>query len=256
VLDPVALAARLIDIPSVTGDELAMAEASAALLREIGFDVRLMPAAPDRPNVLATLDPPRVLLCTHLDTVPPHFSHRRDGEWLYGRGACDTKGILAAMLVAAAQLVAEGVRDCGLLLVVGEETDSIGAKRANADIDLPGVAYTLVGEPTSLEYAVAQKRRSQVDAARHRKGSALRLSRTRRVRDSGVVGSPGARPRNELGEDPVLGAGTANIGTVHGGLRANIVPERAEAKSSCASSTASPRCVSGSPACWPMCRCR
>lgn len=230
MLDPVALASRLIDIPSVTGDERACAEASAAVLRDIGFDVRLDPVAPDRPNVLATLGAPRVLLCTHLDTVPPYFPARRDGDLLYGRGACDTKGILAAMLGAAEALVAEGVRDVGLLLVVGEETDSIGAKRANESLDLPSVRYTVVGEPTESQFAVAQKGgfkwtvRITGQAAhsgypeRGRSAILALLELLAAVRDA------------DWGRDPELGPGTANIGIVRGGLRPNIVPERAEAE--------------------------
>ncbi len=221
---------RFIDIPSVTGDELAMAEASAACLREIGFDVRLYPVAPGRSNVLATLDPPCVLLCTHLDTVPPHFPARDAGDFIYGRGACDTKGILAAMLAAAERLVAAKVRDVGLLLVVGEETDSLGAKRANVDIDLPSVRYTVVGEPTESAFAVAQKggfkwtvrvtgRAAHSGYPELGQSAILELVRILNlVRDA------------DWGHDPVLGPGTANIGVVHGGLRANIVPAWAEAE--------------------------
>lgn len=228
--DVVALARRFIDIPSVTGEERAMAEACAAVLREIGFEVRLHPVAPDRPNVLATLDPPRVLFCTHLDTVPPHFPARDDGERLWGRGACDAKGILAAMVVAAASLAGEGVRDVGLLLVVGEETDSIGAKRAAAELDLPSVRATIVGEPTGNAFAAAQKGgfkftlRVTGEAAhsgypeRGRSAILELLDLLAAVRDA------------DWGADPVLGRGTANVGVVRGGLRANIVPDLAEAE--------------------------
>ena len=229
-LDPVTLAARFIDIPSVTGDELALAEQSAAVLREIGYDVRMHPVAPGRPNVLATLDSPRVLLCTHLDTVPPHLPARLDGDVLRGRGACDAKGILAAMLAAAERLVDDGVRDVGLLLVVGEETDSIGAKRANAELALPDVRFTIVGEPTGSAFAVAQKGGFKwtlrvAGRAAHsgypecgRSAILELLDLLASVRDA------------DWGRDPVLGAGTANIGVVRGGLRANIVPESAEAE--------------------------
>jgi acetylornithine deacetylase len=230
VLDPLALTRRFIDIPSVTGDELAMAEASAACLREIGFDVRMHLVAPGRSNVLAMLDPPRVLLCTHLDTVPPHFPARDAGEYIYGRGACDTKGILAAMLAAAERLVASKVRDVGLLLVVGEETDSVGAKRANTEIDLPSVRYTVVGEPTESAFAVAQKggfkwtvrvtgRAAHSGYPELGQSAILEL-----VRILNLVGAA------DWGHDPELGPGTANIGVVNGGLRANIVPARAEAE--------------------------
>jgi acetylornithine deacetylase len=230
MLDPVQLAARFVDIPSVTGDEAAMAEASAATLRAIGFEVVLQPVAPNRANVLATLEAPRVLLCTHLDTVPPHLPARQDGDALWGRGACDAKGILAAMIAAAERLVSAGVRDVGLLLVVGEETDSIGARHANATLDLPEVRYTIVGEPTSSAFALAQKGglkwtvRVRGEAAHSgypeqgRSAVLALLDLLREVRDA------------DWGHHPVLGAGTANIGVVRGGLRANIVPEQAEAE--------------------------
>lgn len=230
MLDPLALTRRFIDIPSVTGEESAMAEASAALLRDIGFDVRFHLAAPDRPNVLATLDSPRVLLCSHLDTVPPYFPARDEGEYIYGRGACDTKGILAAMAAAAERLVRSGVRDLGLLWVVGEETDSIGAKRANTELELPDVQFTLVGEPTESKYAVAQKGgfkwtlRIEGAAAHSGYPDLGKSAIDELVRLVGIVNA------TAWGHDRVLGPGTANVGTVRGGLRANIVPANAEAE--------------------------
>jgi acetylornithine deacetylase len=228
VLDPIALARRFIDIPSVTGDERAMAEASAAILRESGFVVRLHEAAPNRPNVVATAGEPRVLFCTHLDTVPPHFPAREHGDLLYGRGACDTKGILAAMLAAAERLLHDGVRDVGLLLVVGEETDSIGAKRANAEIDLPSVRYTVVGEPTESKFAVAQKGgfkwtlKVQGQAAHSGYPERGKSAIDELLRLATQV------KETDWGHDPVLGDGTVNVGVVRGGLRANIVAESAE----------------------------
>jgi acetylornithine deacetylase len=230
VIDPVELARRFIDIPSVTGDEQAMAAASAQALRDIGYDVRLHRVAPDRPNVVATLDPPRILLCTHLDTVPPHFPARDAGDALFGRGACDTKGILAAMLAACERLVADGVRDVGLLLVVGEETDSIGAKRANVEVDLPDVRYTIVGEPTESKFALAQKGgfkwtlRVQGRAAHSGYPEMGRSAIVELLRLLSLVQAA------DWGHDPDLGPATANIGTIRGGLRANIVPELAEAE--------------------------
>lgn len=229
MIDPVALAQRFVDIPSVTGDEKRMAEAAADSLREIGFRVQLDPAAPERPNVLGLLEAPRVLLCTHLDTVPPHFPARQDGEWLYGRGACDTKGILAAMLAAAEQLIQAGERRFGVLLVVGEETDAIGARHANAHLDLPQVRYTIVGEPTESRFARAQKGglkftlRVRGQAAhsgypeRGRSAILQLLELLQAVRDA------------DWGSSPLLGAGTANIGVVQAGRAANVVPDAAEA---------------------------
>ena len=229
-MDVVKLARSFVDIPSPTGEEGRMAEASAAVLRDAGFDVQLLGVAAGRANVLATSAAPRVLLCTHLDTVPPHIPAREDEDWLYGRGACDAKGIVAAMTVAAASLAGEGVRDVGLLFVVGEETDSVGAKHANAELSLPSVRYTVVGEPTDSRCARAQKGglkftlRVRGTAAHSgypeqgRSAIAALLDVLQAVRDA------------DWGEDAELGRGTANIGTVRGGRAANVVPDRAEAE--------------------------
>lgn len=230
MLDVGALAERLVDIPSVTGDEARMAEETAATLRAIGFDVQLHPVADDRANVLATLDSPRVLLCTHLDTVPPHLPARRTGGTLWGRGACDAKGILAAMIAAAERLAAGGIRDVGLLAVVGEETDSIGARHANATLGLPGVRYTIVGEPTSLCFAVAQKGGFKWTV--RVRGHAAHSGYPQHGRSAilGLLELLAAVRDADWGHDPVLGPGTANIGVIRGGVRANVVPAEAEAE--------------------------
>jgi acetylornithine deacetylase len=120
-MNAVEFARALIDIDSTTGIEQAAGEWLAAQLRALGYDVVEQPVSNGRRNVLATLDPPAVVLSTHYDCVPPHFpSSVRDGR-LYGRGACDAKGILAAQLAAAEHLRAAGERRVGLLFVVGEE---------------------------------------------------------------------------------------------------------------------------------------
>src|SRR5262249_21005796 len=143
--------------------------------------------------------------------------------FVHGRGACDTKGVLAAMLAAAERLVGAGARDIGLLLVVGEETDSIGAKRANAEIDLPDVRYTVVGEPTESKFAVAQKGGFKWPLrVRGRAAHSGYPERGRSAVDE-LVRLANAIQATDWGSDPVLGAGTANIGVLRGGLRANIV---------------------------------
>ena len=130
--DPVALAHRLVDIPSVSGAESDAAQFVALHLTDLGYRVEVFEALPGRPNVLATTDrPPWVVLSTHLDTVPPHIPAREDDGFLHGRGACDAKGIIAAQIAAAERLRAEGVAEIGLLFVVDEEMGSAGARAAN-----------------------------------------------------------------------------------------------------------------------------
>lgn len=147
----------LIAIDSVTGRE---GELAAWLARELparGWTVRELPVAGSRRNLLASFDSetPRLMFNTHLDTVPEAYGPDEDSERLYGRGACDTKGILAAMLEAMEDARAAGTQGLGLLLVVGEETDHVGAKAAG--LALPEPEVLIVGEPTENKFLRAQK---------------------------------------------------------------------------------------------------
>jgi len=120
--------------------------------------VELFDAAPGRPNVLATTDqPPRIVLSTHLDTVPPHVPARVVDGVVYGRGACDAKGIMAAQIVAAERLRAEGVEGIGLLFVVDEEMGSVGARAANAHPLAEECRWLIDGEPTDNRLATGSK---------------------------------------------------------------------------------------------------
>src|SRR5262250_1008831 len=108
-LDPIALTRELVDIPSVSGQEEAMALRVEEVCRGLGLETRLHEVEPGRPNLLAWAgEAPEVLLCTHLDTVPPHLPASEDATHLYGRGSCDAKGIVAAMLSAAQSLLLRG----------------------------------------------------------------------------------------------------------------------------------------------------
>src|SRR5437667_11491441 len=170
----------------------------------------------------------RVLLCTHLDTVPPPppaIPIREDADFLYGRGACDTKGIIAAMLEAGDRLRRDGVTNFGYLFLVGEETDSIGAKTANK---LKwNSRYVIVGEPTQNQLARAQKGTLMVTLnvagrACHSGYPELGISAIKNL--MGVLEECESA---DWGNDPVLGKGTFNIGVFHGGEAANIVPHSA-----------------------------
>src|SRR5262245_49825067 len=129
------LTRALIDIESITDNEKQVGnflfdQLSALASRHAGGTVERMAVTEDRFNVLACWGQPAVTLSTHMDTVPPFFSSREDEDYIWGRGACDTKGIIAAMIGAADALLASGVRNFGLLFVVGEERNSIGAYTA------------------------------------------------------------------------------------------------------------------------------
>ncbi|HET9131211.1 MAG TPA: M20/M25/M40 family metallo-hydrolase, partial [Terriglobia bacterium] len=113
------LARQLMAIPSVSGKEMEVGDFLASRLAALGYRVEKQEVDPGRFNVIAYAGKPRVLFCTHIDTVPLMLPVREDESFLYGRGACDTKGIIAAMLEAGDRLRKGGIQDFGYLLVVG-----------------------------------------------------------------------------------------------------------------------------------------
>jgi len=227
-MDPFELTKRLIAIPSVTGTEREIGEFLSAHLLSLGYRVERQNVAGDRFNVFAFAGDGRVMFCTHLDTVPPAtLPVREDDDFLYGRGACDTKGIIAAMLEAGERLRKSGASNFGYMFLVGEETDSIGAKAANT---LKwNSEYVIVGEPTQNELARAQKGTFIVNLtvtgrAAHSGYPEKGISAIKQLIEI-LQESEGA----DWGSDPVLGKGTFNVGVFHGGDAANIVPPKATA---------------------------
>src|SRR5205823_4364973 len=128
-IDVLKLTRELVDIPSVTGEEFQIGTSLAELLNRLGYHVELQDVSPERSNIIATTEArPRVVLSTHMDTVPPFIASSEDGEFIYGRGACDAKGIIAAQIAAAEKLRADGFKEIGLLFTVDEEVTSGGEK--------------------------------------------------------------------------------------------------------------------------------
>jgi acetylornithine deacetylase len=226
-MDVFELTRRLIAIPSPSGEEEAVARFLADYLERAGFRVELQQAADRRPNVYARHGDPDVVLSTHLDTVPPDLELREDDTFIYGRGACDAKGIAAAMVKAAERLVSEGRTDIGLLFVVGEEAGSAGAHAANR---IPNRSrYLIDGEPTDSRLAIGMKGalrlmiraagRAAHSAYPHRGESAIdKLLHV--LRDIRAL---------DLPADDVLGETTLNVGVIAGGVAANVIPPSAEA---------------------------
>ncbi len=221
-----------IELDSTTGAEAAYADALAVALRRAGFDVELQAVAPGRSNVFARAGRPDVLFCTHLDTVPPYFGSRIADGYVFGRGACDAKGQAAAMLEAGRRLLAAGEQRFGFLFTVGEERDSVGAKTAEAALDDPAFRdawaprYTIVGEPTGNRFARGHK---GLFYARLEAAGVMGHS-SQAVGPSAVHELVRAAARVldvPLAEDPELGPGTLNIGTIAGGLATNVVAPHA-----------------------------
>ncbi len=229
-MDLFACTRQLIDIPSVSGDETAVARFLAAYLEGAGYKIELQTVAGERANLIATTAAvPRIVLSTHMDTVPPHSAAREDAEYIYGRGACDAKGIIAAQLAAAAQLRAEGIEEIGLLFTVDEELGSTGARAANEHPTARSCEYLINGEPTDNLLAVGSKGSLRV-----------RLSTTGRAAHSAypehgesalekLLDVLQAIRAHDWPRDEFFGATTCNIGTISGGTGANVIPAAAEA---------------------------
>jgi acetylornithine deacetylase len=152
----IALLEQIINIPSATGEETELGEFLCQVLAQQGFQVQKQFVDQKRFNILAlTNQKPQILLSTHYDVVPPFIPCTIKENTIIGRGACDAKGTIISMMMAAEQLLADNVKNFGLLLVVGEEKNSDGAKKA-AELNL-GSSYVVIGKPTDNKIAVGQK---------------------------------------------------------------------------------------------------
>lgn len=220
-----------IDIESITGNEGDYADALARRLEGEGLGVEQQEVAPGRCNVLARAQggSPRVVFCTHLDTVPPWFGPGRAGTTVTGRGACDAKGPALAMIEAARGLLAEGEDRIGFLFTVGEEVDSAGAQVADRRLAEPWrPTYTIVGEPTDNRFVRGGK--GVFKAVLRATGVAGHSSEPlgpSAVHELAVAMA--AMLGDAWGEHPVVGRGSLNFGEVRGGVAANVVAPSAEA---------------------------
>jgi acetylornithine deacetylase len=183
---------------------------------------------PNRFNVLAWWGEPVVTLSTHMDTVPPFFPSREDDTYIWGRGSCDTKGIIASMIFAVDQLLTEGVRNLALLFVVGEERNSTGAVAA-AKLQR-GSKFLINGEPTENKLALGSKGALRLEVVA---SGRMAHSAYPELGDSAIVKLLDALNimRNlPLPTDKILGASTLNIGTISGGRAPNVIPDHASAE--------------------------
>lgn len=226
--DVVSLAAELLAVPSPSRDEGRAVEFVSRWLIARGWNVTLQEVSPGRSNVWASRRGGGVTLSTHLDTVPPYVPPRLDADRLHGRGACDAKGIAAAMLVAADRLAEAGEERVDLLFVVGEERGSDGARAAN---QLEATSrYLINGEPTESRLATGCKGAWRVTArtrGREAHSAYPQLGASAIVPMCELL--PGLATL-QLPVDATLGATTVNIGVIRGGTEANIVPAQCEAE--------------------------
>src|ERR1700693_317883 len=231
-MDLFKLTRTLIDIDSVTPNETEVGVYLLGYLSDLanryGGDVEKLHVAPQRFNVYAHWGDPVVTLSTHMDTVPPFVPSREDENHIWGRGACDAKGIVAAMIAAAERLLEAGIRNFGLLFVVGEERGSAGA---NAAAKTPrGSQYLINGEPTENQLALASKGALRFEIIARGK---LAHSAYPELGQSAIHALLDVLQKIRsiaLAHDAWLGTSTLNIGTTCGGHAPNVVADEARAE--------------------------
>ncbi|MDQ6678403.1 MAG: M20/M25/M40 family metallo-hydrolase [Acidobacteriota bacterium] len=231
-MNPFELTRALVDIESITSNEekagLYLFDYLSAMAREFDGVAERMDVEPGRFNVFARFGNPVVTLSTHMDTVPPFFASREDDEFIWGRAACDTKGIIASMIFAARKLLEAGTRELGLLFVVGEERNSAGAYHASRNPR--GSRFLINGEPTENRLALGSKGSLRYEVIANGR---MAHSAYPELGDSAIdkLLAVLARMREiEMPEDSLLGRSTLNIGVLSGGRAPNIIADEARAE--------------------------
>jgi len=229
-MDLFALTRRLVDIESITPNEGAVGDFLCGELRRHGFEAQKMPVEGARANVLATWPAhgqPAIVLSTHMDTVPPFIPSSEDDARIYGRGSCDAKGIIAAQIVAAEKLHTEGVH-VGLLFLVGEERDSLGAKVANQHSI--GARFLINGEPTDNKLAIATKGALRVELTARGKMAHSAYPELGESAIDKLVEALHRLDQMKLPENHEAGACTKNVGVIQGGRAPNVIADLAKAE--------------------------
>jgi acetylornithine deacetylase len=226
------LTRALIDIESITNNEERaghyLYDHLAPLASRFGGYVERIEVEPRRFNIFAQWgEPLLVTLSTHIDTVPPFVASREDADYIWGRGACDTKGIIASMIKAVEALLAGGHRGIGLLFVVGEERNSAGAYKA---AQTPrGSRYIINGEPTENRLALGSKGALRYEVCCSGKMAHSAYPELGESAVNKLLDTLEAIRRIPLPVDELLGPGTLNIGTLSGGRAPNVIADEAKA---------------------------
>ena len=230
-MNPFALTRQLIDIPSLTGDEKAVGEFLATHLASLGYNVQRQEAGADRFNVIATTGAaPRIVFSTHMDTVPPFIASSEDGEYIYGRGACDAKGIIAAQIFAAEQLRRDGITCIGFLFTVDEELSSHGAQAANKHPLARECEFLINGEPTDNRLAIGTKGSLRLIITTEGRAAHSAYPEAGESAIEKLLDILEEIRACEWPRDDFFGDTTCNIGVLNGGTRPNVIPDHARAE--------------------------
>lgn len=229
-----SLSEKLIGIKSLSGFEVEVFQLMEMELIARGFKVERLPVPGNESwNLLATIDSPEIILTTHLDIVPAPESlfvpERRDGK-LWGRGACDAKGIAAVMVEAASTLVQQGKRNLGLLFVVGEETISMGAKAAAPILQKKGVKFIVNGEPTECYLVKGHKGALTVELQFAGKSAHSGYPELGEDANNKLIRTCAVLMETDFGTNDFFGKASINLGVIDGGVAGNVVSPKARVK--------------------------
>ena len=226
----VELTKALMEIPSTSGEEEAVGFWLRDHLTSLGWYVEMQKVSENQNNVIATLnDAPRVWFSTHMDTVPPFIPPTEDDEKIYGRGACDAKGIIAAQITAAEQLRREGIDNIGLLFLVEEERTSAGARTANEHSLAAKCEYMINGEPTDLDLGIGSKGTFRLNIKTTGKAAHSAYPEHGDSAIEKLLEILHDIRHTKLPSEEFFGETTVNIGTIGGGVALNVIPPTAEA---------------------------
>jgi acetylornithine deacetylase len=250
--DTAKLLNELIALPSVNpaflppGDRWAgegrVADFLAVTAARAGLEIEFQKVLPGRVNLIARLRPAgkvarTILLAPHMDTVPPahedQFVPRKQGDRLFGRGACDTKGSVAAMLSAVTKLAKSKQRPKETEIIFAGLVDEESAQAGSRSLARSRLKANLaiVGEPTSNQIVTAHKGNIWLQLDTHGKsahGSRPELGRNavhEMARIVDALETDYAAALRKRRRHPLLGHATVNVGTIRGGTQPNIVPD-------------------------------
>ena len=229
-MDVAAFTRQLVDIESITGNEALVGDVVHGELSRLGYQTNKLPVEGTRCNVYATSPQqpkPTIVFSTHMDTVPPFIPSSEDATRIYGRGSCDAKGILVAQIAAAERLRAEGIY-VGLLFLVGEERNSMGAQVANQQS--PGSKFMVNGEPTENRMATASKGTLRVNVVSEGRMAHSAYPELGESAIDKLLEALNRLRAMKLPSDEGIGPCTLNIGVIEGGRAPNVIPDKARAQ--------------------------
>jgi acetylornithine deacetylase len=233
VNEAVELTKRLISIPSTSGNEILAIECLKAHFAENLWPVELIEVSEKRANIFVSFGVPEIVFTTHVDVVPGKaelFYPKEIEGGIFGRGACDAKGIVATMIASAKLLREAGASNFGLLFVVGEEDDGIGAKVAGEVLKNRGIKFLVNGEPTKNKLVSATKGAVRFSVKFQGKSAHSGYPELGVDANAKLLKFLYKLQEIDFGSDDVLGSATLNIGYIQAGLDAGVISDSAIAE--------------------------